>query len=273
MNTLRKRILIYLSLTLIFTMACEGCYIFPGTARTVGEIKCVSEGYNMFEGRTEYQCFCPIDPSYSNTLYTITARDFTDPEGLKSKACFSYYAAQAQQNSLDNFNNNPAPTDAPTDAPTEAPTEPPLASILDGRVSYCSVTADQYYMNLPFNSGADPAAVQQELDNGNLKVEIDGTNTQGRCKVLASNNMLLCAFPASSFPAFGAANTILNVVDKGTVIDVIPFNSACTVPQPANSGGSGGEGGGGGSVPACDPHTDPACPVDCSNPANADLCG
>jgi hypothetical protein len=252
---------------------------------------------------------CPTG-THTFDLYDKEIDSFINVSLSEVQAQYCPGGAPVQQSS-----SEPQPTEPPTEepAPTEPPTdEPPLTSILGGRVSYCSMNAGQHYLNLPFNSGADPAQVQQELDNGDLKVVISGTTTEGRCKVLASNNMLLCAFPSSSLPAFSssAANTILNVVYKGTVIDVLPFNNFCEGLPSVNSGGessteesssggttggsggsgttggsgsggtTGGSGGsgttdgsGGGSVPACDPHIDPTCPVDCSNPANADLCG
>ena len=269
----KHRPLLALLLLVFVSLAC-----IPGTKKVVGEVTCVDEGYAFGLG-TQYQCYCPLDgKAYSNGQFSGPELRKLDPTVLKEVACTDYFAAQP-------INQDPAlnlaPTEPPTEEPTEepAPTEPPLTSILGGRVSYCSVNAGQNYLNLPFNSGADPAQVQQELDSGALKVVISGTTTEGRCKVLASNNMLLCAYPSGSFPAFSssATNTILNVVHNGTIIDVLPFNNYCEGLQSVNGGGGESSteenGGSGGSVPACDPHSDPTCPVDCTNPVNADLCG
>lgn len=302
---LRKHPRLILVLTALFILVCRCTMTTAAPAQTTSDGVALSQCNQYFGFGEPNGIVCEIPcndpeigagtaiPLFASPGSATQFSDLTYAE-LQEQACnafdpnggglFSFLRyddlqAPAGNTSSSTTSNNAAPTEAPTEEPTEAPTadpaDQPLASILGGRVSYCSVTGGQYYMNLPFNSGANPETVQQELDNGDLKVVISGTTTEGRCKVLAANNMLLCAFPASSFPAFGAANTILNVVSKGTIIDVLPFNNACTVPQQLNSGGEGGDGsdGGGGSVPACDPHTDSSCPVDCSNPSNADLCG
>lgn len=235
----------------------------------------------VFIADMEYGCSCPSAPVKKDQYLRSEIEGMTN-EQLEGVLCGSSTSSNNEASATEPPTEEPAPTEPPT----EAPTEPPLASILDGKVSYCSVTNSQYYMNLPFNPGADPVQVQQELDNGDLKVELKGTNTLGKCQVSAVNQMLLCAFPAASFPAFSstAPNTIINVVHKGTVIDVIPFSNACQAPQTVNSGGDNSStdgsssGSGGGEVLACDPHIEldrSICPVDCNDPANGDLneCG
>ncbi len=187
--------------------------------------------------------------------------------------------------------------------PIEQPAAPQPVSVLpsvsDNKVSYCVVSGDKYYVNLPFNSGADPAIVQAGLTAGSLTVQI-GT-TVGACTVDASNRLMTCGFPSS---AFTGSSTTINVLDKGTVIDAILFDNTCFAPPlggnggaggdsaagstggtggaggnggagvgSGGTGGTGGDGGTGGSGGTCDPHLDPTCPLDCSNPANADLCG
>jgi hypothetical protein len=177
-----------------------------------------------------------------------------------------------------------------------------MPAVLGGSVSYCSVTHDTYYVNLPFNANTDPATVQAGLTAGTLTANIG--STVGACTVDISNKLMTCGFPSTAFT--GQSSTI-NVTDNGTVIDTILFDNSCVVVQTGGAGGAGGSGssgadlfgnggaggtggsgatggaggtggtggagGSGGSVPACDPHLNPACPLDCSIPANADLCG
>lgn len=279
MKTNKKRLLVY-SFLLLFIMACRAyrCtdeYAFKDDGPQQHSLTCtdfIQTGEPQHPiGGLECSMECPGIGNYKFDIFNLNV-DFSELTKAEAQAMYCP-APQASSVVTEEPTEPPTEEPAPTEPPTADPADQPLPSILDGRVSYCSVTGGQYYMNLPFNPGTDPAAVQQELDNGDLKVEIKDTTTQGRCSVLPANNMLLCAFPATSFPAFGAANTFLNVVDKGTVIDVILFNNACTIPQPVNNGGSGGEGSSSGGIPACDPHSDPSCPVDCSLPSNADLCG
>jgi hypothetical protein len=286
MKTNNKRLLMY-SLLLIFIMACRAyrCtdeYAFKDDGPQQHSLTCtdfiqMGEPQNPIGG-LECSMECPGIGYYKFDIFNLNV-DFSELTKAEAQAMYCP-APQASSVVTEEPTEPPAEEPAPTEPPKEAPTEPPLASILDGKVSYCSVNQGNYYLNLPFNSGADPAAVQQELDNGSLTVEIKDKGTQGRCQVLAANNMLLCAFPATSFPAFGGPNTILNVVDKGTVIDVLLYSNYCEAPKPLNNSGSDGvEDVPGGTnpnptePPVCDPHLDPACPVDCANPANADLCG
>lgn len=299
MFNVRKHPSLWLILTALFVTVCR-CSVGQAPDQTTSDGVTIpicrhyidtSTGNGISPG-TGITCSieCPRPPGtvirdfYISDESKIRLGDMTH-EQLKQQACLGgeegVVLVPVAQNSSTSASSETAPTEPPTEEPaaTEPPTEPALTSILGGKVSYCSVTADQYYMNLPFNSGANPAQVQQELDSGALKVVISGTTTEGRCKVLASNNMLLCAYPSGSFPAFSssATNTILNVVHNGTIIDVLPFNNYCEGLQSVNGGGDDSSteenGSSGGSVPACDPHFDPSCPVDCSNPSNADLCG
>ena len=183
MNTTRKRVLIYGLLTLLFTMACEGCYIFPGAERTVGEFKCVSEGYSFAHGTSTYRCACPLDPSYSNSIIDITAKDFTNPAGMRSKACSEYY--------LDNqLNQQTIPaTEPPTEepAPTEPPAESaPLQPLLKGTVSACDTA--QGFINFPL------AESNPNIAGKTLGVTINGTVVN--CGIPSTNtSVLACPLP------------------------------------------------------------------------------
>ena len=200
MNTTRKRVLIYGLLTLIFIMACEGSYISPGVERTVGEFKCVSEGYSLSRATTVYKCFCPLDPSYSNTSDPITAKELSDPEKMMSKACADYY--------LITQNQQPKPippTEPPTEAPTEEPaaTEPPVESaplqpLLKGTVSACDTA--QGFINFPL------AESTPDIVGKTLGVTINGKAVN--CGIPAVNaSVLSCPLPpGTAFPITVSVN-------------------------------------------------------------------
>lgn len=122
-------------------------------------------------------------------------------------------------------------------------------------------------VNLRLVAGTDTNLVTQELANGNLHITIAGTDISSTCAINPSNTTLLtCTYPAGilSLPVPG------QVIYKSNVIQTFSFDgeNGCTPPPSTNDSG------GGNSQPSvCDPHTDSSCPLDCSDPANADLCG
>lgn len=152
----------------------------------------------------------------------------------------------------------------------QAPPAPVLAtSVLTGDV-YTMCDTSNRPVNLRLADGTDPALVTQELANGNLQILIASQDISSTCAISASNTTLLtCTYPAglTTLPAEGQA------VYEGTLIKTFRFDgeTGCAQAQPAPNNDEGGSGVG--APPVCDPHTDSSCPVDCSDPANADLCG
>lgn len=220
MNTTRKRVLIYGLLTLLFTMACEGCYIFPGAERTVGEFKCVSEGYSFAEGTSTYRCACPLDPSYSNSIINITAKDFTNPAGMMSKACTEYY--------LDN--QSPLQPIPATEPPTEEPaaTEPPVESaplkpLLKGIVSACDTA--QGYINFPL------AESNPDIVGKTLGVTINGKAVN--CGIPSVNtSVLACPLPPGAvFPI------TVSVTLAGVEVNNFSNDGYFCTNTPSNTGG------------------------------------
>jgi len=88
MHNNRNRRMLFMVLTLLFTMACAA-YSVPGVQRYSGDVKCVSDGFNLDVKTTSYTCYCPMDPSYTNP-FDITEEDFADPGRLRSNACYDY---------------------------------------------------------------------------------------------------------------------------------------------------------------------------------------
>lgn len=163
-----------------------------------------------------------------------------------------------------------AATEPPTASPTESPTEPPTegdsmvtsAPFLTGKVTACDYKAG--FINF------ERANAEQEYSRESVQVILNQQPVE--CGVPNSNlDVLSCDLPRSiRFP--------LNVQVQVQQIQSNDFNfeGACNYKDPGSAGGNdGGDGGStdnGGGAPACDPHLDPTCPVDCSNPDNADLC-
>lgn len=159
-------------------------------------------------------------------------------------------------------------------ASTEPATEP--ASTSNGNDSVVTtapfltgkVTACDYKIGFINFERADD---DQEYSQERVQVALNQQTVD--CGVPNNNlGILSCDLPRSiRFP--------LNVQVQVENVQVDDFNfdgQFCGYKESNSAGGSdsgeGDQSSGGGGVPACDPHFDHSCPVDCSNPANADLC-
>lgn len=187
-TTVRRRIVIYLCLTLLFTTACLGCYSIPGTERISGDVKCVSDGYNLDVKTTSYTCYCPMDPKYTNP-FDITSEDFADPDRIKSNACYDYYIRNPVIPSFQEIPATEAPTEEP--APTEAPTDPaPLKPFLTGNFTTCDNEAR--YVNFSIAEDAPP------YDPATFKLLFNGY--EAKCAPAANNpGILTCNYPPVSY--------------------------------------------------------------------------
>jgi hypothetical protein len=193
-----------------------------------------------------------------NSTYTSTEQDASQGS-ITNKAHFT--ATFGSSNVTTGFTSATVTFGQPQPAPV-APSPVLTTSVLTGEVITLCDTVNRP-LNLRLVSGTDPALVTQELANGNLRILIAGRDISSTCKINLSNTSLLtCTYPdgITSLPAQS------QVIYKSTVLKTFNFDgeNGCTVPPSDN---------GGGLVPACDPHIDPTCPLDCTNPANADLCG
>lgn len=188
MNTNRKKILLYLLLTLFLTMACAS-YSISGVERYSGDVRCVSKGYNPFEGTTTYRCYCPEDPSFTNEKYDIISEDFADPDRIIIKACDSYYLRNPVIPPIQGILPTEEPTEEP--APTEPPTDPaPLNPYLTGAFTTCDNAAGYVNFSIAENAPAyDPAT---------FKVTFNGYPVS--CQPAANNpSIFTCNYPPPSY--------------------------------------------------------------------------
>jgi len=269
-----------LLMTILVTLACriDACNAFgvdtKDQAATDSTLTCtgfLDQGLGMGFS-CHLQCYVPL-PGSDVLFPTIAEFDFIGRrEELSSFTTEELRAQYCPGGSTADSNSAVVSTEEPvvTEEPivTEEPTEPPaeiMGSILGGKVSYCAEVQGQKYLNLPFNSGADPALVQSKLASSELTVQVGNVN--GNCRVDAPNELLVCAFPSGTFPNFSstAPNSIINVADEGTIIDVILFNNSCEAEQNSSSGGGSDEA-------VCEP-TEPGTPCYCAlNPYDEDYC-
>ena len=225
-----------------------------GCLGAIGAVLAVCIGVGIFAFVTE-TCECEAAASVRSS----TVECFVGGVHFRNRPYDEVCTAPGTTTTIEDSNalltEEPVPSEEPVVTEEPVSTEPPAAvmpSIMGGKVSYCAEVQGQKYLNLPFNSGADPALVQSKLDNGELTVQVGNFN--GSCRVDTAYNLLVCAFPASTFPNFSstAPNSIINVADNGTIIDVILFNNACEAEQQPISSGDDDviEPG----VPVCDPN-------------------
>jgi hypothetical protein len=131
-----------------------------------------------------------MDPSYSNPLSEITEEDFANPDRIKSKACYGYYAANPQ---IPAAIQGTSATEEPTEAPalTEAPTDPaPLKPFLTEAFTTCDNEAR--YVN--FTIAEDAPA----YDPATFKVTFNGYPVN--CAPAANNSSVLtCNYPPPSY--------------------------------------------------------------------------
>jgi hypothetical protein len=202
-----------------------------------------------------------------------------------SMTCSSTYTTTTADVSAGSITNTAqlvttAPSVPANTASATVTLEKPQQSIQPGPVLTTSVlTGDVYTLcdtvNRPVNlrlvDGTDPNLVTQELAAGNLNILIAQRNISSTCKINAANASLLsCTYPSglTTLPAKG------QVIYKNNVIKTFSFDgeNGCA-PPPSTSGSGAPSTGGSGGPAACDPHVDNSCPLDCTDPANADLCG
>ncbi|GAB1472013.1 hypothetical protein MASR2M66_28910 [Chloroflexota bacterium] len=163
----------------------------------------------------------------------------------------------------------PTPTPMPP-TPTPMPTATLLAKILPVQVVAPflteKITSCDYEAGFINFELADSA---RSLDA--LQVLVAFNDSETVCNVPETNTEILtCHLPASShFPLHVQVQ-----VDNVEVNDFSFNGFYCNYTAPSGSGNNDNEdeGGSDSGVPACDPHIEPSCPVDCLNPANADLC-
>ena len=199
---------------------------------------------NIVNVHRDYYCEGFQIPVVVPEGYEITERTETPPTWdytpgiplLGSSACPSNFKYDSQTHSvviglapIQTKTAPPAAVEQPAaSAASEQPAPAPFPSILDGKVSYCVPSKNNYYINLPLKSDADPAIVQTELNNGNLKIQAANTTTS--CTVDASNRLLTCAIPSNTtFP------TKVVVQHNGTEIQSFSYDGYCPVElQPNN---------------------------------------
>lgn len=270
MKTNKKRLLMYSSL-LLFIMACRAyrCtddYALKDDDSMNPSLVCTDfiqtgEPQNPIGG-LECTMDCPGIDNYKFDVFGSVS--FSDMTKAEAQAKYCPAPDSASSAPTEEPTEEPAPTEPPTEepAPTEPPTEEPLKPYLAGTVTAC----DAYlrYVNFPVNPN---------VPGGPPKVIISGTTVD--CSLVNNGTILSCNYPEGLRFPFQVVALINN-----QPVNNFSFDGAiCTTAAPQGGQGAGGTGGGednGGSAPVCDPHvdTDPlSCPVDCSNPANADLCG
>jgi hypothetical protein len=199
---------------------------------------------NIVSSHRDYYCAGFQAPVIIPEGYETTERTETPPTWdytpgisvLGSSACPSNFKYDSQTHlilvGLAPIQSKTAPPVAveqpAASAAIEQPAPAPFPSILDGKVSYCVPSKDNYYINLPLKSDADLATVQTELNNGNLKVQAANATTS--CTVDASNRLLTCAIPSkTTFPA----NVV--VQHNGTEIQSFSYDGYCPAElQPNN---------------------------------------
>jgi len=224
-----------------------------GCLGAIGAVLAVCIGVGIFAYVTE-KCECEVAAAVrSSTVECFVGGYVHFRNRPYEEACTVPGTTTTIEDSNALLTEEPVPSEEPivTEEPvsTEPPTEPQTISpIMDGRVTYCREYQGQKYLNLPLNGSADPIAIQDGLNNGDITVQVG--DTPGSCVVDAGYRLLVCAFPAGTFPVFSpvAPNSIINVSDRGTTIDLIPFDNSCEAEQqPVSSGDDDLD------VPACDP--------------------
>jgi uncharacterized repeat protein (TIGR01451 family) len=179
--------------------------------------------------------------SVTNTAQLTT----TAPGGTGPKASSTVTLAQAQQSA-------PALT----------------TSVLTGEVLTLCDPVNRP-VNLRLVDGTDTNLVTQELANGNLHILIAGQDISSTCAINPSNTTLLtCTYPSglTTLPVEG------QVVYNANVIQTFKFDGENGCTPPPSTGGGGGSDTNEPQPQSCDPHTDDSCPLDCTDPANADIC-
>ena len=219
---------------------------FPGVTvgndQLLGSVITDNNGNQTVEHRNNSTCF-----NYSGDIripsgYRITENtqdpsqwDFSPIWGT-ANACPDIFAHDRQTRNqtvgltlIETSSNAQPNVEAQPNANTQPTATPPsvsiMSSILGGRVSYCVPVSRNYYINLPFNTGADPALVESELVNQNLNVQIGSAapwDVEASCNVDAVNRLMSCKFPDTV-----TVPTLINVLHHDQVIDIIPFSGYC----------------------------------------------
>lgn len=266
-----KRPQLLLILSAFVTIFCR-CSLSPGTPATLS----LADGNSI-----ECMEFFENDPNWSNLYNSTYTYDcsITCPDGssapikamrLPNSTGKSYVEGEIVELELAALQDQYCAAPAAATEPATEPA-PPLNSgesqvtsvpFLTGKITACDYKAG--FINF---ERADEA---QEYSRESVQVALNQQPTE--CGVPNSNpNILSCDLPRSiRFP--------LNVQVDVANVQVNDFSFDGAFCGYRESGGASdnstdqGGGSGGGSAPVCDPHLDQTCPVDCSNPANADLC-
>ncbi len=265
-----KRPQLILVLSAFVTVFCR-CSLTPGTPVTLS----LADGNSI-----ECLEFFENDPNWSNLYNSSYTYDcsITCPDGslasikamrLPNGSGTTYVEGEIVELELALLQEQycALPTTA-TEPATEAPA-PPLSAgesqvtsipFLTGKITACDYKAG--FINF------ERADADQEYSRENLQVALNQQTVD--CGVPNNNlDVLSCDLPAGvRFP--------INVQVQVAQVQVNDFSfdgAFCGYKDPGSAdGNSTDENGGSGGVPACDPHLDPNCSVDCSNPANVDLC-
>lgn len=237
-------------------LEAELCDQEPPITFERGRLKCISVN-SPSSLDVIMECTCPPNDKVATRSYDTLIDYYSPGSGEGGKA-----------ESLEAELCNVEPTEAPDEAPTEAPLS--VDPILGGAVTYCEVQSDVYYLNLPLSPAADLAAMQFDLDSGDLVVQVGGVS--GNCKVVSAYAILVCSFPAALFSPAGinTPDTDVTTVYKGNLVDTVQFDNVCSEAQLIKPGKDDGEIPAGGD-PVCDPFNDSTCEADCTNPDMAEL--
>lgn len=250
-----KRLLIMLIVSAFATVVCRCTGAEAATLRlSDGAIlQCFKFGeYIAFEqpGIDRYSFDCKIPcPDGSAVSVEKLVNEYADSKNIK----FDLPTLQ-----LKYCPAVPPPPPLEKAPPIQADVPLPL---LTGKITSCNYQAG--FINFEL---ADPA---RSLDQLHMQVAFNEDETV--CNVPTTNaDILTCTLPRGiRFPL-----NVLVQVDNVEVNDFSFDGSYCGYKDPggSNDTDSGDEGGGSSDAPACDPHDEPNCPVDCTIPANADLC-